>query len=64
VLQRGELLLVDGARECVGDTFLRDREVGLADRDDGGGRLLEPAAGHGQRDDRHHGDGDGERQAD
>jgi len=29
-----------------GDTFLRDREVGLADRDDGGGRLLEPAAGH------------------
>ena len=60
----GQLRLVDRARQCVRRPLLRHREIGLAHGDDRGRRLLETIARHVERDDRHHGDRHGERQAD
>ena len=60
----GQLVLIDRARERARRALLGHGEIGLADRDDGSGRLLEAATGDVERHDGHHGDGDGEEQSD
>jgi hypothetical protein len=60
----GELVPVDRARQCAGRALLSHREIGLADRDDRGGRLLKAATCDVERHDGHHGNGDGQKQSD
>ena len=62
-LDPGQLPVVDGAREGVRGPLLRHREIGLADRDDPRGRLLEATARDGQGDHDHDRGRHGERQA-
>ena len=61
--QPSQFVPVDRARQRVRRALLGHREVSLADGDDGGGRLLEAAAGDVECHDRHHGDSYGEGQA-